>query len=116
MGDMDEDDFKEEGEGKEGEDGDPSNPNKAKKGQRQRSRKNKMHKKFSTNFISLLIKFLFVLTVLEGYFLLCYLRSISFLSIINDLIAESGSITMIQFSNNYLYIIFQEVLTTNGVA
>lgn len=83
MGDMDDEDFKDE-DGKEGEDAD--NPNKTKKNQRQRSRKNKMHKKFSTNFISLLVKFLVVLTVLEGYFLLCYLRSIGFLNVINDLI------------------------------
>lgn len=115
MGEMDEDEFKEDGDGKE-EDGDPSNPNKGKNKQRQRSRKNKMHKKFSTNFVSLLIKFICVLTIMEGYFVLCYLRSIAFLSVINNLIQESGSITMIQFSNNYLYIIFQEVLTTNGVA
>jgi hypothetical protein len=93
MGDMDDEEFKDE-EGKDGEDNDPSNPNKTKKNQRQRSRKNKMHKKFSTNFISLLIKFLVVLTVLEGYFLLCYLRSITFLKVINNLIEESGTITM----------------------
>jgi len=115
MGDIDDEEFKDE-EGKEGEDNDPANPNKAKKNQRQRSRKNKMHKKFSTNFISLLIKFLVVLTVLEGYFLLCYLRSIQFLKVINNLIEESGTITMRQFSNNFLYQIMQEVLTTNGVA
>lgn len=53
-----------------------------------------MHKKFSTNFISLLIKFLVVLTVLEGYFLLCYLRSINFLHNINNLIDESGTIAL----------------------
>ena len=64
--DIDEDDYKEE-EGKEGEE-DPTKPKK----QRQRGRKNKMHKKFSTNFLSLIIKFMVVLTVLEGYFLLCY--------------------------------------------
>lgn len=87
MGDIDDDDFKDEdGKDGEGDPNDPSNPNKTKNKQRQRSRKNKMHKKFSTNFISLLVKFLIVLTVLEGYFLLCYLRSISFLSIINNLI------------------------------
>lgn len=32
-----------------------------------------MHKKFSTNFISLIVKFLVVLAVLEGYFILSYL-------------------------------------------
>lgn len=91
MNDIDDEEFKDE-EGKEGEDGDPSNPNKTKKGRR--SRKNKMHKKFSTNFISLLIKFVIVLTILEGYFLLCYLRSGSFLTIINNLIQESGTIAL----------------------
>jgi len=75
-----------------------------------------MHKKFSTNFITLLVKFLVVLTVLEGYFLLCYLRSGNFLFIINNVVEESGTITLRQFSNNFLYQIMQEVLTTNGKA
>lgn len=72
MGDLDEDDFKDE-EGKEGEEGDITNTGK-KKGAK-RSRKNKMHKKFSTNFISLIVRFLIVLTVLEGYFILSYLQA-----------------------------------------
>lgn len=84
MDDIDEDEFKDE-EGKEGEDGDPTNPNKISK-KRQRMRKNKMHKKFSTNFISLLVKFLLVITVLEGYFVLCYFLSGKFLVIANDII------------------------------
>lgn len=112
--DIEEEDFKEE-EGREGEDSDPTNPNKQKK-QRQRSRKNKMHKRFSTNFISLIIKFLVVVTVLEGYFLLCFLESGKFLSVANNLIQECGTVTVRQFSNNFLYEIMQEVLTTNGVA
>jgi hypothetical protein len=52
-----------------------------------------MHKKFSTNFISLIIKFMVVLTVLEGYFLLCYFQSLNFLSLANSVIKESGTIT-----------------------
>lgn len=104
LAEIEEEELKDE-EGKEGEEGDTlgQGTGKVKKGQRQRSRKNKMHKKFSTNFISLLVKFLIVLTVLEGYFLLCYLRSGDFLRIINDLIQESGTITLRQFSNNFLY-------------
>ena len=115
MGEMDEEDLKEE-EGKEGEDADPTNQNKGKKNQRQRSKRNKMHKKFSTNFISLIIKFLVVLTVLEGYFLLCYLQAGNFLNVANNLIQESGTITLRQFQNNFLYQIMQEVLVTNGSA
>ena len=75
-----------------------------------------MHKKFSTNFISLIVKFLVVITILEGYFLLCYFLSGKFLFVANNLIQESGTITVRQFSNNFLYQIMQEVLTTNGVA
>lgn len=56
------------------------------KKQRQRSRKNKMHKKYSTNFISLIFKFLFVVTILEGYFILCFFVSGNFLSIAKNLI------------------------------
>jgi hypothetical protein len=69
---IEEEDFKEkEGSGDEKEDEDGKNGGGQKK-QRQRSRKNKMHKKYSTNFISLIVKFLLVVTVLEGYFILCY--------------------------------------------
>ena len=39
---------------------------------RKRNRKNKMHKKFSTSLFTLMLKFLVVVSVLEGYFLLCY--------------------------------------------
>ena len=99
MNDIDDEDMKDEdGKEEEGEGG----TNKHKKG-RQRSRKNKMHKKFSTNFISLIIKFLVVLAVLEGYFLLCYFNADSFLSVANSIINESGSITQREFSNNFLY-------------
>jgi hypothetical protein len=92
-------------ENKEDEGKDDENDPTAKEGKktRQRSRKNKMHKKFSTNFISLIIKFLIVLTILEGYFILCYFQSVKFLSIANELIKESGTITMRYFSNNFLY-------------
>ena len=82
----------------------------------QRHRKNKMHKKYSTNFLTLMVKFLVVVAVLEGYFLFCYFQSISFLHIANNLIKESGTITTRYFSNNFLYQVMQEVLTTNGTA
>lgn len=108
---IEEEEFKEEKE-QEGSDGEEG---KQKKG-RVRSRKNKMHKKYSTNFISLIIKFLFVVTILEGYFVLCYFESGNFLQIAKNLIQESGTITMRHFSNNFLYQIMQEVLTTNGRA
>ena len=75
-----------------------------------------MHKKYSTNFLTLIIQFLAVVTILEGYFILCYFLSGNFLSIAKNLIQESGTITMRHFSNNFLYQIMQEVLTTNGKA
>jgi len=95
-----EEEFKEEEvAGKEGEEVD----GKGQKKTRQRSRKNKMHKKYSTNFISLIVKFLLVVSILEGYFVLCYFESGKFLSIAKNLIQESGTITMRHFSNNFLY-------------
>ena len=69
---VEEDEFKEKdgnAEDKEDEDGKAEG---GPKKQRARARKNKMHKKYSTNFISLIVKFLLVVTVLEGYFILCY--------------------------------------------
>lgn len=62
-----------------------------------------MHKKYSSNFISLIIKFMLVVTILEGYFILCYFESGKFLSVAKDLIQESGTITTRHFSNNFLY-------------
>jgi len=44
-----------------------------------------------------------VLTILEGYFIISYFQSGSFLSRVNDLVTESGAITLRQFSNNFLY-------------
>lgn len=117
MDEIEEEDFKEkEGSGDEKDDEDGKNGGSGQKKQRQRSRKNKMHKKYSTNFISLIVKFLLVVTVLEGYFILCYFQSGNFLSVAKNLIKESGTITMRHFSNNFLYQIMQEVLTTNGRA
>jgi hypothetical protein len=119
--DIDDDEFKDGNEeaaglaGKQGEGSDEEGKGGQKK-QRNRSRKNKMHKKYSTNFISLIVKFMFVVTILEGYFVLCYFQSGKFLSIAKNLIQESGTITMRHFSNNFLYQIMQEVLTTNGTA
>ncbi len=83
---------------------------------KRRSRKNKMHKKFSTNLITLSLKFLVVLALLLGYFLYSYIQSSQFLDVAIDLINESGTITLRQFSNNFLYQVMQEVLVTNGQA
>ena len=59
-----------------------------------RSRKNKMHKRYSTNFVSLILKFAVVVAILEGYFMLCFFQSGSFLTVANDLISESGNVTV----------------------
>ena len=112
MDDIDEEESKQDEEGKNEGEGEEQ----TKQYKHQKRRKNKMHKKYSSNFLSLIIKFIVVLTVLEGYFLLSYFMSLSFLSKINDLILESGTITKRQFSNNFLYEVIQEVLTTNGTA
>ena len=79
-----------------------------------KSRKGKMHKKYSNNFIALILKFLVVLTILEGYFVLIFVQSGDFLDVALNLIRESGTITIRHFGNNFLYQIMQEVLTTNG--
>lgn len=52
-----------------------------------------MHKAYSSNFISLIVKFLLVVTILEGYFVLCYFQAGNFLSIAKSIIQESGTIT-----------------------
>ena len=83
--DIEEEDFKEE-EGTAGKDGEEGDGKGGQKKTRQRSRKNKMHKKYSTNFISLIIKFLLVVSILEGYFILCYFESGNFLYIAKNLI------------------------------
>lgn len=86
-------------------------------GKKNRSRRKKnTPKKFSTNFIALILKFVIVVSVLEGYFLYCYFSSGTFLSTVNALIDEQRLTTLRLFSNNFLYEIFQEVLCTNGSA
>jgi hypothetical protein len=60
---------------------------------RRQSKRGKNHKKYSTNFISLIVKFLLVVTILEGYFVLCFLESGTFLNVAKGLIQESGTIT-----------------------
>ena len=93
LNDMDDDEF-EDGKDEEAEEGPEGQnmPGKIKK-MRQRSRKKTLHKKFSTNFISLIVKFLVVVTILEGYFLLSFFMSDKFLGTVNSIIEESGSIT-----------------------
>ena len=113
MEDIDDEEFKEGEDGTAGKDGEEGDETKQYKHKR---RKNKMHKKFSSNFFTLIIEVLFVVGILEGYFLLSYFLSINFLVKIKDLINESGTITTRQFSNNFLYELMQEVLTTNGTA
>jgi len=99
-----------------GQDKEAGEDDKGPKKARRQSKRGKNHKKYSTNFISLIVKFLLVVTVLEGYFVLCFLESGSFLNVAKSLIQESGTITQRYFSNNFLYQIMQEMLTTNGTA
>lgn len=83
---------------------------------RRQSKRGNNHKKYNTNFIGLIVKFLLVVTVLEGYFVLCFLEADDFLNVAKSLVQESGTITQRYFSNNFLYQIMQEMLTTNGSA
>lgn len=73
--------------------GDDGHDNKDQSKKMARSRKKKMHKPYSSNFISLIVRFLLVVTVLEGYFVLCYFQAGNFLSVAKSIIQESGTIT-----------------------
>ncbi len=53
-----------------------------------------MHKGFTSNFIALFLKFIVVLSILEGYFLFSFFSSKAFLSVAINLIEEAGSITL----------------------
>ena len=91
MEDIDE----EEEEAEENKEGEENNGEKEinKEYKHKRRGKNKMHKKYSSNFLTLIIQVFVVLTILEGYFLLSYFLSLKFLAEIKDLILESGTIT-----------------------
>lgn len=66
-------------------------------------RKNKKLKKYSTNYLMLLIKFSFVIAFLESYFLYQYFSSDSFLVRSLSMIKEAATITNRSFSNFLLY-------------
>ncbi len=100
--------------GDSGPDGTPGEAGEEQQHKVRKTRKGKMHKKYSNNFIALILKFLVVLTILEGYFVLIFVQSGDFLDVALNLIRESGTITIRHFGNNFLYQIMQEVLTTNG--
>lgn len=57
------------------------------------TRKNKKLKKYSTNYIVLLIKFFVFITLLESYFLYQYFQSDNFLSRSLNMITEAATIT-----------------------
>ena len=78
------------------------------------SRKHRKHKKYSTNIIMLTLKFCCVLTILQGYFLLTYFQSESFLKTSMGLVEEAEKITLRSFSNHFLYQVLQEILATQG--
>ena len=80
------------------------------------SRKNKKLKKYSTNYIMLLLKFFVVITFLESYFLYQYFQSDNFLQRSLDMIHEAAVITNRSFSNFLLYQIIIEIIATNGTA
>ena len=113
-------DGKEEGE--EGEDDDKKQDDasellKAERTTHRGSRKmKKKFKPYSTNILVLLLKFLFFVAILEGYFMYSYFKSAAFLSLALELIDELGAITQRSNSNGFLYNILQEYVGTNGTA
>ena len=85
------------------------------RGHRSRKTKKKF-KPYSTNILLLFIKFLLFVAILEGYFILSYLTSDSFLTQSLALINELGAITERSNSNSFLYWILQEYIGTNGTS
>jgi hypothetical protein len=79
-------------------------------------RKNKKLKKYSTNYLMLLIKFSFVIAFLESYFLYQYFSSDKFLVRSLSMIKEAATITNRSFSNFLLYQMMIEIIATNGTA
>ncbi len=59
-----------------------------------KSGKSRISKGYTTNIISLIVKFLLIISILEGYFLFSYFWSKSFLTISINLIDETGTITL----------------------
>ena len=55
--------------------------------------KERKHKKYSTNYLMILVKFLFVVGFLESYHLYQYLGSDSFLITTLSMIKEAATIT-----------------------
>ena len=74
----------------------------------------KKFKPYATNIISLLMKFLFFIILIESYFMISYFLSRSFLGKILAQIDEVYVITSRININVGLYSIFQEALGTNG--
>ncbi|MDR3549596.1 MAG: hypothetical protein P4M11_15230 [Candidatus Pacebacteria bacterium] len=110
-------------EGEEGDDDDDKKPDdssellKEERTTHRGSRKvKKKFKPYSTNIFVLLLKFLFFVAILEGYFMLSYFKSAAFLNVALDLIDELGAITQRSNSNGYLYNILQEYVGTNGTS
>jgi len=108
-----------EGEGEEDEDKKPEDSSELLHEERTRRGSRKQKKKFkpyATNIFMLLLKFLFFVAILEGYFMLSYFESDAFLSKALDLINEIGAITQRSNSNGFLYNILQEYMGTNGTS
>jgi len=73
-------------------------------------------KPFATKIVSLLLKFLFFVSLLEAYFLISYFRSSYFLSQAVESIKELGGIIERYTLNSLIYGAFQEYIGTNGKA
>eukprot|EP00826_Nyctotherus_ovalis_P010517 TRINITY_DN12768_c0_g1_i1.p1 TRINITY_DN12768_c0_g1~~TRINITY_DN12768_c0_g1_i1.p1 ORF type:complete len:537 (+),score=146.27 TRINITY_DN12768_c0_g1_i1:73-1683(+) len=84
--------------------------------EREPETKKRQYKPFATHILALLLKFLFFVLLLEGYFLLAYFRSSYFLSRMIDSIEELGNITERYTLNSLLYTVLEEYMATNGEA
>ena len=80
------------------------------------TRKSKKHKKYSTNYLLLLLKFLVFITILEGYFLYQYFQSDNFLGVSLRMINEAATISERNFANFFLYQSLFEMIATNSTA
>ena len=79
-------------------------------------RKKRKYKPYSTHKLLLIVKFLFFVVILEGYFCLSYFTSDSFLTRTLCLIEEVGIINQRSYSNSLLFYSQQELIGTNGTA
>ena len=73
-------------------------------------------KPYTNNIVSLVMKLLFFILILEGYFILIYFKSLSFTSTMLNLIAELGLVSDRTGHNIFVFMILTEYIGTNGTS